>query len=103
MLLSLKFWPASCSPYGSSGPAKVEELPDSGLGNRAKESKNQGENSRMANYIKILCLGLISLFVFANPAFADAFSDAISVPEPASVSLFALGAMILVRKFKQKK
>lgn len=61
----------------------------------------------MRNFMTILSLGLLSLFLFADAAFADAISDsisdAISVPEPASMSLFAVGAASLVVAWKRKQ
>jgi hypothetical protein len=52
----------------------------------------------MRSFMTILSLGLISLFVSTNAAFADS----ISLPEPASMSLFAAGAAGLVLAWKRK-
>lgn len=59
----------------------------------------------MRNFMTILSLGLLSLFLFVDAAFADAFPDAFSLPEPASMSLFAVGAagLVVAWKHKQKK
>ncbi len=46
----------------------------------------------MDNFMKILGLGLISMLISTDAALADAFA----VPEPSSMSLFAIGGISLV-------
>lgn len=56
----------------------------------------------MDQFAKILGLLLISMSVLTNPALADA----IAVPEPSSMSLFAIGAIglvLLARMLKSKQ
>jgi PEP-CTERM motif-containing protein len=59
----------------------------------------------MYNVARILGLGLAFGFAVGDVALADAFPDAISVPEPSSIGLFAMGAIgvIVARKVKQRK
>ena len=64
----------------------------------------------MVNIIKVLGLGFISVFALTNAAFADAVcnsdaicSDAIALPEPASMTLFAVGAAGLALAWKRKR
>lgn len=56
----------------------------------------------MGDFTKLIGLALISMSIFTNAALADA----ISVPEPSSVSLFAIGGATLVlvaRMVKSKR
>lgn len=59
----------------------------------------------MYEVARVLGAGLVFALAFANTAFADSFPDAISLPEPSSISLFAMGAagVFIARKFKQRK
>lgn len=60
----------------------------------------------MRNFMTTLSLGVISLFVFSGAALATVqVVDDFALPEPASMSLFAVGAagLILGWKRKQKK
>ena len=56
----------------------------------------------MVNFTKVIGLALISISIFDSAALADA----ITVPEPGSMSLFAIGAIALVlvaRMLKSKR
>jgi len=68
----------------------------------------------MGNVIRALSFSLLSMFFFANVALADDDTQLdddctqcgpTTLPEPASMSLFAAGAagLAFARKFKQKK
>lgn len=58
----------------------------------------------MRNLIETLGLGLISLIALTDVAFAfTSTDDFASLPEPATLSLFAVGAVVLARKFRQRK
>ena len=60
---------------------------------------------RMYKVARVLSVGMALAVAVTDAAFADAFPDAISVPEPSSMSLLAMGAIgvLIGRKFKRRK
>jgi hypothetical protein len=65
--------------------------------------KNQMAMHGFGSFIEITCLALISVFVVIPAAIADQIGDFIEVPEPASLSLLAVGAIGAIAALKLRR